>query len=123
MDRNVPPQFKNNQLRYVTTIKGEGGDLSKLRGILKYKLIGSTHDVNDKRINLANGRCLYVSVETPTEVQFDIYQNKSKKNRDTSTTAFRKDVGEICTIMLQTGYTVSSVKVEELEEESIDLLF
>jgi hypothetical protein len=107
MDRDTPQNF--SRLNYHVTIVGIHGDLGRLTEVLDRRL-------GDGVIRFTAGRLLYLAVQEPAKVEFDLYYNRDRLP-NTHTTAFRKDLGEITSIMLQTGYTVSTKKIEKMPKE------
>ena len=52
----------------------------------------------------------FLAIEKNTTVEFDIYNNRNRKP-DTNTQAFRRGVGHILTLLLQTGYEIKAKRV------------
>jgi hypothetical protein len=114
MNRDVPPNYED--LRYVVTLVGEGGRREDLhKGLTDINLIKRQ---DQKPVDRTLGLFLYagselngfIASETDEKVEIDIYDPFKHPFR-TNTASFARTLGQLTTVMLQTGYQVKATKL------------
>ena len=111
MDRPVPEHIFGDK-KYIRTIVGVGGNLELLTEELGYNF---TVSKEESCVVLPSNFYAFLAQKNQNEVQFDLYfLRKRKTSGDTETDTFRRGLGKLLVVMLQTNYTISSTFVEEL---------
>ena len=113
MDRFVPDEYRSGKLLYLITIRGIGARRERLMANLAEEAL--FEDSTKKIMKSHWAFPIYFSVEGDDAVEFDIYKAADASTRDTHTAYFRKELGNLTTLLLQTGYTVTAVSNPEFE--------
>ena len=109
MKRQVPKNYGN--LTYIVTIQGSQGNLEALAECIKSSNIVSADLISPSMSNVR----AYWAVKKEEVLEFDVYSPKGVVEGSkpvTSTSSFRRGLGELTTLMLQAGYTLSVKKVD-----------
>ncbi|MDP3734634.1 MAG: hypothetical protein Q8R37_05385 [Nanoarchaeota archaeon] len=113
-ERFIPEEYKSGKLVYITTIAAAGGNLEDLITNLEhFKLL-----IEGKRVGITPTFSCYLAQQSEKGVSFDMYAQKSGKDTRTTTAKFRSELGELLTMLLQTGYTISTVEISTLKRNS-----
>lgn len=97
--------------QYVITIVGQGGRLKDLEGVIYGRFEPEKQKKGVELLCQGKGTVtfpshhVYWTERSPEEVKFEIYDDTPVV---TSTKGFRQGLGELLTMLLQTGYTVAS---------------
>ena len=106
--RHIPRSAKGGGLEYITTIVGAEGRQNDLWPMLDKALRKNTEE---GYYYLSIPFVTHAAVLDGGNVEFDIY-HFNKRRFHTDTEHFREAVGQLTTLLLQTGYHVSSTSDE-----------
>lgn len=124
MPNRFVPEIKDDSagLVYVFTVVGTEGRISNLEQNLRLAgIIEENGDSSGSYVRFCPFRA-YTAVREPDKahIEFDIYSMSTRRKRihDTFTQQFRRGLGELTTLMLQTGFKIEAKKHDELESKN-----